>query len=791
MDSGLKAVGGSWRCALALHSYTTKSLGPRESVQFALGWIARFVILLLTLTGCSSLAAAQELSVTYHPVSGNWSNAYNWSGCLNGSPCVPDNSGGLTYDVRLLYVGSYVLDNVSVVSVNSVYVNFETELDLNSGNRLNLLSGNSYNYSVFQSAGNLWAFNDENGHFSTLNNDQGAYFGNTGTFAILGTVNNIFGTVQNSNLVSILPNGIPQNGLNGILNNNSYYDSSQSLGGIINTGTIKNLSTLNNTTIFVLPYVAQINNNAGGIINNGDVVSRAGVLTNVPGFLNNNANSILNNNAGGTLNNNPLSVLNNYGIVKNAGTFNNAPTATLNNSGIWINTGAVNGFSGMNKDTIQGAGTLTIGTGNSFTNQATINANQAMPLTITANGGAFTNTGTLEAANGSTLNLIGGTIANAGGTIHADPSSAVQLQSGITISGGTLTSSGTGAIKSICCGDGAALDGVTNNGTFRLIQGTELLHGAITNNGSFQVIANGAVTELNVDGSVLLGGSGNVTMSDTLDSYIMGPSQASGASLTNQNMIQGHGQIGSQFSGLGIGNSFINKGTIYSNAGSDVYVWANTGSFTNAGTLRVKAGSLMRVTGSGFSNLVSGKLSGGNYVVAGALLVDSGIFTNAANITLSGGGSIVNNRNGAQAFNHFTKNAQGGFLLLDQTVVNTSANVINAGKLTVGAGSYFQGSGSYTRTSGVTIVNGALVAPTGVDLRAGALFGNNGTVFGTVQSSGRVTPGISVTSPGQLSISGSYTQKPVGVLNISIGGPSTGTQYGRLAVQNGVSLTGS
>jgi hypothetical protein len=138
-------------------------------------------------------------------------------------------------------------------------------------------------------------------------------------------------------------------------------------------------------------------------------------------------------------------------------------TATLKGAGTVTMTNASGNFimgpyqpspgaSLTNQVTIQGAGGIGggssgIGSGNTFTNQAKINANQTTPLIITNNTGqTFKNTGTLEATNGATLELAGGTITNTGGTIHADPGSVVLLQggptNGTTVTGGTLTTSG-------------------------------------------------------------------------------------------------------------------------------------------------------------------------------------------------------------------------------------------------------------------------------------------------------------------------------------------------------------
>src|SRR6266851_2432547 len=151
--------------------------------------------------------------------------------------------------------------------------------------------------------------------------------------------------------------------------------------------------------------------------------------------------------------------------------------------------GQPNGVSFTNQTTIRGAGSIGSPGSSTVTNQGIINANQTTPLTMSVGAATTNNTGTLEATNGATLVLNGsGTVTNTGGIIHAEPSSTVQLESGVSITGGTLTTSGSGTIQANCCFNDGTLDGVTNNGTFQLNNGNiEYLSGTMTNNGSFQM----------------------------------------------------------------------------------------------------------------------------------------------------------------------------------------------------------------------------------------------------------------------------------------------------------------
>jgi hypothetical protein len=458
------------------------------------------------------------------------------------------------------------------------------------------------------------------------------------------------------------------------------------------------------------------------------------------------------------------------------------------------------GASLTNQITIQGAGDIGgngIPSGNSFINQATINANQITPLMIAIGGGTVTNTGTLEATNGAKLSLNGsGTVTNTGGTIHADSGSIVSLESGVTISGGTLTTSGSGTIQANCCFNDGTLDGVTNNGTFQLNNGNiEYLSGTITNNGSFQMnsVPSGGSAILDIKGSVTLKGSGTLKMSNASNNAIMGYGQQNGALFNNQSTIQGAGSITP-----GCCSRFVNQHTVGATQTTPIII---NGNFTNLGTLTVAKKSAMYITGSAFTNFSGSTLTGGKYMVSGTLGFDgANILTNAASITLTGSTSqIINDQNSANALANFATNtAPGSFSLLSGKLINTSVtsgNFSNAGKVTVGVGSGFQISApqpltpTYTQTAGTTTVDGVLTATGGVTVQAGKVFGK-GTIASTVVSSGSVTVGDSSTTAGKLSLS-TYTQNSGGSLNVQIGGLTAGTEYSQLAVANGVSLNGT
>ncbi|MGO9169712.1 MAG: hypothetical protein ACLP56_22830, partial [Candidatus Sulfotelmatobacter sp.] len=121
-----------------------------------------------------------------------------------------------------------------------------------------------------------------------------------------------------------------------------------------------------------------------------------------------------------------------------------------------------------NQSTIEGQGQIGVGTELALSNSGTINANVSGGTLLLNSNATNTNSGTLEATNGGTLELSGVSWTNTGGTITAATGSAVVLANGVTVTGGTFSTSGSGWIY----GDGATLAGtVTNTGQFEVQNG--------------------------------------------------------------------------------------------------------------------------------------------------------------------------------------------------------------------------------------------------------------------------------------------------------------------------------
>jgi hypothetical protein len=738
-----------------------------------------------------------------HGLAGASSVTINFNGAQCANLTIDGDDALIMVDGTIFTLNGPTISNAGSISLNSAgfgtYFNFGGAVTLSGAGALTM-SNSSGNYlmgyaqpspgasltnkSTIQGAGNIGFNGIGNGNSftnqGTVNANQttplniniggGATVTNTGTLEATngatltlnnGTVTNTGGTIH-ADPASVVT-----------------LSSATISGGMLTTsgtGTIQancclSYSTLNGVT---LNGTFQLNSNNIGYLQ-GTITDNGSMQLNAPSGTN--------------------VVLDMVGGVTLKGT----GTLTSNNSNNAImGYGQTSPASLTNQITIQGAGAIGgaggIGNGNTFTNQATVNANQSNPFTITIGNSTVANTGTLEATNGATLVVQNGTLTNTGGILHADPASTVQLYN-ITVSGGTLTTSGTGKFQAICCLGYSTLDGVTINGAFQWVSNNiGYLQGTITNNGPMSFNSPpGTNVVLDVNGAVTLKGSGTLTSTNANNS-IMGYAQAGpGASLTNQSTIQGTGTFGGA-GGIGTGNSITNQGTIFANQKTSLFINVNSGTLTNTGTLKVKAGSVMYIGGPGFTNFSGTTLTGGKYMVSGTLQFDNAnIVTNAASITLTGAASRIINQSAVNGLANLAANAKASSLsLLSGKMLATAGSFSNAGKVTVGVNSTLQigtlPNGTYTQmVGGMTTVDGTLTAPTGVNIQAGSLLGK-GTINATVVSSGSVTAGDSATKPGKLSLS-TYTQTASGSLTGSLNIPITSdTTFGQLAVANGVSL---
>ena len=519
----------------------------------------------------------------------------------------------------------------------------------------------------------------------------------------------------------------------------------------------------------------------------------------------------------------------------------------------------IGGATLVNQQMIQGTGgILNLA---AFNNSGTINANvptgpNNLQLQL-GRAGASTNTGIIEASNGGVLVVGSTTINNAGGAIEAvGANSNVSLvgslgTSGLTISGGTYTTSGGGVIYGY---GGTTFDGttntVTNSGTFVIPNAGNPpninVQGTLNNTGTIQLLPNSSggdsiFLQLSSGENLTLTGSGKVIMGDgTNNAYnnqpVIGDDFGGGGILTNQSTIEGTGVIASGTQGL------INSGTINANVpvgtfglllnicceGSSGIVNSGTieasngglvqflpyNSFDNLGTLTAAAKSTINITNNApFVNLSNGTLTGGTYNVAGTLQIPGNITTNDAKIALTGKASQILSPNTNALAGFLTNASKGSFALKGGQSFTSAGTFTNQGAISIAKGSTFTVGmgGSYVQHGGKTTVNGKLAlsstegrtedrtedsasdsdpAAASIRIEKGSLFGNGGTVAAHLSSSGTVVPADSMIAVGTLKVTGAYTQTAAGALDANIAGANAG-QFNVLNVTGTATLGGT
>ena len=337
------------------------------------------------------------------------------------------------------------------------------------------------------------------------------------------------------------------------------------------------------------------------------------------------------------------------GTQTNGGTINLSGGGTINlNDPNSLLLGANGNETLVNTDNlIQGQGTIQSLT--SFQNSGTVDANNAKngTLLIQSSVTTTTNSGTLEATGGGTLEITSPTVTNANtstsGTITTGDSSSSVILSGSTITGGNLTAASGAVIHGV---SNTTLDGVTiTSGTTYSIDGGNynFLTGDLVNQGTIQVGVLGNAARLYAEGTqtnggiINLSGGGTINLNDP-NCLLLGYN--GNETLVNKdNVIQGQGTIQSL-------TSFQNQaaGTVDSNVkGGTLEV--NGVTTTNTGTLEATLGGTLLLYNSSITDTGDTiSIDGNSNLILDLEIVNGGNLTAASpavihginNTTLSG-----------------------------------------------------------------------------------------------------------------------------------------------------------
>jgi len=560
---------------------------------------------------------------------------------------------------------------------------------------------------------------------------------------------------------------------------------------------------------------------SGGTLFNGNVIGvnapGTGVL--LPGGgANINAGTLLAsgggtfevNGAGQTLDNRfgTITALNgSRAIISGFGTTVSGGTLSTAGSGVVGMLGSLVNLSGVtNTGTFAIPGTFSpaavLGITGASTNTGTMGVFEAGKGVILL-GSTLHNTGTLLASGGGTLevNGAGQTLDNSSGTIRAlDGSRVVVSGFGTTVSGGTLSTAGSGVVG--MSGSLVNLSGVTNTGTFAIpgnFSPASVLEikGTSTNTGTMGLFEAGK-------GVILT--SGTLTNTGTLQASGGGNLQFNGGTINNSSgtITALNGSLVTLFNG-----ATVSGGTIATGGSGVVEVFtgaiANLNGVTNTGTFSLPDKATLEITGTSTNTGTMGTFAPGTGVVAlspGRDLNNAGTLQASGGGTFEvnmGGGGIINNTGTLQAiggstlevFNGGTVTNKGTFFVdgVSKLIFSGVPSITNSGMVGIASGGTLDTRGSnYVQTAGVTNVNGVLsTAPGLVDIRGGTLSGA-GAVVGDVKNGGTVAPG---NSPGILLVTGNYTQTSAGLLDIEIGGLAAGSGYDQLRVFGDASLAGT
>ncbi len=228
---------------------------------------------------------------------------------------------------------------------------------------------------------------------------------------------------------------------------------------------------------------------------------------------------------------------------------------------------------------IEGAGQL--GDGSlTFSNGAagTVDANQSNALVLNTGTITVSNAGLLEATSGASL-VIESSVTDTGAGRIVATAGTVDLQSGATIQGGTLSSSAAGIIN-VAYSQVGTLSALTNKATVQVSDyGTLALAGTISNQSTIALQSTNDATELVIAAAtVSLTGAGTILLDDNGGNYIFGAVATDTLNNVN-NLISGAGHLGNgslelingaagTISATGTNNAlFLNTGSTLLNSG--------------------------------------------------------------------------------------------------------------------------------------------------------------------------------------------------------------------------------
>ena len=681
----------------------------------------------LTLSGANTYIGSTNVTAGTLAVSGSLadSTVVNVSSGAVYNVSVTDTIGSFTGDGTISVVAQHTLrafgDN-SDETFSGVIVG-EGSLEKLGTGTLTLAGTNTYAGSTTISNGTLVI----GGNGSLGSGTYGGFVVNNGNFIYNSTTNQSL-----SNRMSGTGN-LTQNGTGTLtlsldpLFNNTYTGNTTINGGVLR---ISSDGQLGNTT-------SQL------VLNGGTLWTTANLTLNV-------SRSVILGANGGTFDQTTGTALTYAGVIDGAASLNKVGMGTLTLSGANTYTGATNVSAGA----FNVSGTLA--------DTTTVNVSSGATYNVLSNDtiASFSGAGSITLGNGNTLTAFSD---NSSASYGGDLSGA----GGFTKAGtGTLTLTGTNTYTGTTTIDAGTLQ-LGDSGT------TGSIAGSVVNNGMLVFNRSNAVT---MNSSQIISGSGNLTQAGLGTLTLSGANTYSGITSINNGVlvISSDGNLGEAPVSATADSLVLNGGTLQTtanfslNANRSISLGANGGTFllnsstltysgviagtgnltkTGSGTLTLSGAN----TFSGITTIKSGNLSissdsnlgaAPSSATAGKLVLDGGTLLTTANLTLDANRGVTLNGSLGGTFNQ-----NANTTLTHAGVIDGTGKLIKAGQGTLVL------SGTNTFSGVTSINNGVLSISSDRNLgvvpgiaTTGSLVLNGGTLQATANFSLDANRGVALNS---------------------------------------------
>lgn len=491
-----------------------------------------------------------------------------------------------------------------------------------------------------------------------------------------------------------------------------------------------------------------------------------------------------------------LTLMNGPDLTVSGGLALNGDGKFTGDTGVAFATGAGGNLAitGTSQFTIKGAGStvnaggdVTVGSSGSFTADTGAVVTQAATRQVTVqNAGVLT----VQGAGTSFASGAGGSV-----TINDTSSIAVRSSGQFTAGGntqvnGTVTVNGSGSQFSVAPGSSLlnVTGGAITGGTFDIDNGVLIADNVNVNNVGSKITLTGAAAEFRDRTSGLSGIRNLNTIASTGD------------------LTFATGQTFNAVGGLSInagGKLSANAAGTQINTNGDVTVSGN-------GQLNVGAGATVQIAPTfTVTNFAGGVFTDGVFNVAGTLRFnpDQPVTAVAGDVTFgSVGAGIVDHGGGGVFAPVDTVRPAGRFALERGFQFATQGSLQSLGRIKVGLPSadvdtILTVNGDLNQDDGtITMEEGRLVVTGTYTIAAGAVLDGIGTVEGTINSHGTISPGITIVPPGPdnsagiLSVLGDFRSVIVGgetdelLLKMQVGGTIAGELHDQLMISGLLNL---